>query len=96
MFILKTLEETVFRTLVLTKKIVDTMREISDIIKTNLPKIYSRRFVDVLFSNVYTKISSLTDKKIASRNIASKYLKELENIGIVKKQEGWQRKDLYQ
>ena len=81
---LKALEETAFRTLVLSRKIVESMEETSEIIKSNLPKIYSRELVDILYSNVYTKIPNLVDAKIASRNIAAKYLEKLEILGIIK------------
>jgi len=83
-FMLKAIEETSFRTLNLSKKIVKAMNETSEKIKSQIPKIYSKELVEILYSNVYTKISMLVDNKIASRNIAARYLKELEKIGIVK------------
>ena len=84
LFMLKALEKTAFKTLDLSRKIVESMEETSNIMKANLPKIYSREVVEILYSNVYTKIANLVDAKIASRNIAAKYLEKLENLGIIK------------
>ena len=53
-------------------------------VKSKLPKIYSKELIETIFKNVYTKIVHLVDAKIASRNIAAKYLKNLESIGILK------------
>ena len=54
------------------------------IIKEKLPKIYSKDLVEILFIHPYTKIEFLLDKKIVkTRQTASSYLKELENIGLM-------------
>ena len=60
------------------------MNRAANEIRSKKPKVYSRELVNVLFTNVYTKIFHLVDAKIASRNIASGYLDEIESIGIVK------------
>lgn len=78
MFMLTAIEETSLQTLKMSYKIVDSLSFVSEKIKSNHPHIYSKEFVEILFSNVYTKISDLVDNGIASRNIAAKYLKELE------------------
>ena len=84
LFILKVIEITAKETLSLSKEIVNAMESVAEQIKTKRPKIYSHDLVELIFSNVYTKISMLEEKKIASRNIASKYLKELSSIGVLK------------
>ncbi len=83
LFMLKAMEKTSLKTLAITKRIAKSMEETSETIKTNLPKIYSRELVDILYSNVYTKISNLVDAKIASRNIASNYLNRIESLSII-------------
>ena len=84
LFMLKAIEETSKHTLLVSKKIVDAMERAANEIRSKKPKVYSRELVNVLFTNVYTKIFHLVDAKIASRNIASGYLDEIESIGIVK------------
>lgn len=52
-------------------------------VQTELPKIYSRELVDLLFSQPYIRISALEEEGIAKRQTASQYLKALANIGIL-------------
>ncbi len=83
LFMLKAIEETSSQTLKLSHKIIKTMEEVTQIVKYKKEKIYSRELIEVLFANVYTKISNLVEAGVASRNVAARYLKELEEIGIV-------------
>jgi Fic family protein len=53
-------------------------------VKSELPKIYSKELVEVLFHQPYTRISALEEQLGITRFTASKYLKDLEAIGIVK------------
>ncbi|HPY96447.1 MAG TPA: Fic/DOC family N-terminal domain-containing protein [Candidatus Cloacimonadota bacterium] len=77
-FILAGIEETALNTLDISYKIIDSIEKSIDMMKANYPKIYSRELVELLYSNMYTKISDLVNNGIASRNIASQYLKQLE------------------
>lgn len=52
-------------------------------VKTKAPEIYSRELIEVIYNQPYCKIAILEEKKIASRNTASKYLRKLENLGIL-------------
>lgn len=56
-------------------------------VRTEAADVYSRELIDIIFSQPYCKISILEEKKIASRNTASKYLRKLENIGILKSEQ---------
>jgi len=80
------IEKTAGYTLVLSKEIVMLMENVRETIQAKLPKIYSHELVETLFTNVYTKIDHLVEKRIASRNIAGRYLKELESVGILKRE----------
>lgn len=82
-FMLVAIEKTAGHTLALSKEIVALMEDVREKMQTELPKIYSHELVEILFANVYTKIGHLVQKGIASRNIAGKYLKDLESIGIL-------------
>jgi len=78
LFMLITIEKTSEKTLDMSQKVMELFAKVSEQIKENHRKIYSKELVEVLFSNVYTRISDLVDNHIASRNIASKYLQALE------------------
>ena len=56
-----------------------TMEEV----KAQLPKIYSKELVEILFHQPYCKIKFLEDQGIAKRQAASDYLKALEQIGVL-------------
>jgi Fic family protein len=53
-------------------------------VKTSLPKIYSRELVDVIFEQPYCRIGNLVEKQVAQRQAASRYLKELVSIGVLR------------
>jgi Fic family protein len=50
----------------------------------NKTKFYSKDLLEVLFQQPYCKIKFLEEAKIAKKNTARKYLKELEQLGILK------------
>lgn len=47
------------------------------------PKIYSRELVDLIFDLPYCRIQNVVDKEIAGRQAASRYLKQLVDIGVL-------------
>jgi Fic family protein len=53
-------------------------------VRQALPKIYSRELVDVIFEQPYCRISDLVTKGVAQRQAASRYLKELVAIGVLR------------
>ena len=53
-------------------------------VRHRLPKIYSRELVDAIFEQPYCRISNLVDKNIAQRQTASRYLKELADLGVLR------------
>lgn len=86
MYILNGIEETSYQTLSQIKLITELMDDSIALVKSKLPKIYSRELLEILFANVYIKIGTLVDEGVASRNIASKYLKSLVSLGLLKEQ----------
>lgn len=48
------------------------------------PKIYSHELVDLIFELPYCRIHNVVGKGIASRQAASRYLKQLCDIGVLK------------
>jgi Fic family protein len=55
-------------------------------VKQNAPKIYSKELVELLFEQPYSKIDFVVKRLLVERKAASRYLKELEKIGILKSQ----------
>ena len=53
-------------------------------VRERLPKIYNRELVDVIFEQPYYRIGNLVDKRIAQRQAASRNLKDLANIGVLR------------
>jgi Fic family protein len=53
-------------------------------VRARLPKIYTRELVDVVFEQPYCRIGNLVEKNIAQRQSASRYLKELVTIGVLR------------
>ena len=83
LYILEAVEQTSLETIELINSISDLMIKIQDKISQELPKIYSKDLVEILFMHPYTKIDFLVDRLNITRKTASKYLNELENIGIL-------------
>jgi Fic family protein len=61
------------------------MQETTDIVRDELPKIYSKDLIEILFSQPYCKIRFLEDAGIAKRQTASLYLQELTRIGVLQR-----------
>jgi len=53
-------------------------------VKKGAPKIYSRELVDLIFELPYCRIQNVVEKEIASRQAASRYLKQLVEIEVLK------------
>jgi hypothetical protein len=53
-------------------------------VRAQLPKIYSRELVDVIFEQPYCRIGNVVDKGIAKRQAASRYLQSLSELGVLR------------
>jgi Fic family protein len=83
LYMLDGVEQTSKETVVLVNDIADMMESTKQKIQDELPKIYSKDLIEILFSHPYTKIDFLVDGLGLHRETASKYLKEIESIGIL-------------
>ena len=83
LFILHGIEEMSNETLILVKKINRLLENTAEKIKDELPKIYSRELVDLIFFEFYTKISYIEEGLGVSRKTAYKYLSQLEEKGYL-------------
>ncbi len=63
-------------------------------VQEKTPKIYRKELVELLFEQPYSKIEFVVNKLGVERKAASRYLKELEAVGIVESQKAG-RETLY-
>lgn len=84
LYILEGIEATSKNSVILIEDIQNLMQKTKDQIKTELPKIYSKDLLELLFVHPYTKINFLVDELHVTRKTASNHLKQLEDIGVVK------------
>lgn len=82
-YILKGLQNTSERSLLILKELDQLIGKTSVEIKEKLPKIYSKELVDLIFTEFYTRISSVETELSVTRKTASNYLSELVGIGIL-------------
>jgi Fic family protein len=86
LYMLRAVEDTATWT---TRKIAAIRRlasDTADYVRHKFPKIYSRELVDVIFEQPYCRIANLVDAKIAGRQAASRYLKALVSISVLREQ----------
>lgn len=83
MYMLDSVEQTSLETIKLVEAIQSLMDKTKSKIETELPKVYSKDLLEIIFSYPYTKIEFLVNKLGIHRDTASKHLKELEKIGIL-------------
>lgn len=84
LYMLEAVSQTSVLTLKKVNAIYNSYLEAIENVKAKAPDIYSRELIEVVYNQPYCKIAILEEKKIASRNTASKYLRRLEELGILK------------
>ena len=67
----------------LSDNIIDAMENTKKTLKDKLPKIYSKDLLELLFFEFYTKNEYIRNKLNISRQTATSYLKQLEEVGIL-------------
>jgi len=83
LYMLDGVEQTSLATIELVNDIDVLMHETKETIKNELPKIYSKDLVEILFMHPYTKIEFLVEGLGIYRDTAGRYLNKLEALGIV-------------
>jgi Fic family protein len=86
LFMLRAVEETSDFTTAKIAAIRRLAEHTFDYVKANLPKIYSHELVDAVFEQPYCRIGNLVDRNIAGRQAASRYLKALAAVGVLREQ----------
>jgi len=83
LYMLEAVEETARWTTGKIAAIRSLAEHTATVVRERAPKIYSRELVDLVFEQPYCRIANLVDKGIAQRQAASRYLKELAEIGVL-------------
>ena len=86
MFMLKAVESTSKDTITRITNIKDQLDSTIIAVQEKAPKLYRKELVELLFEQPYSKIEFVVNRLGVERKAASRYLKELENIGIVESQ----------
>lgn len=86
LYMLEAVEETAIETLALIKKINQVVNDTAAYIRAEMPKIYSKELIELIFYEFYTKIAYIEEGLGVTRKTASGYLNILEKRGILKAQ----------
>ncbi|MGL5123089.1 MAG: Fic family protein [Fusobacteriaceae bacterium] len=86
MYMLIGIEKTAEESIALISGIGKIMDETRTLIQNEAPKIYSKDLVETLFLHPYTKIDFLVENLGLSRQTASSYLNQIEELNILKKE----------
>jgi Fic family protein len=84
LYILKGIEQTALSTIGQINKINNLFSESQKLVQEKLPRIYSKDLIEQLFIHPYCKIEFLVGNLKLNRKTAGGYLKNLEEIGILK------------
>ena len=86
LYILKGVEETALWTTAKIAAIRTLSTQTVEFVRQKLPKVYSLELVNVIFERPYCRIQNVVEAKIAERQAASRYLKQLAEIGVLEEQ----------
>ncbi len=83
LFMLNAVLETAQWTTQKIQAIRQLMEMTADYVRETRPKVYNRDLLDLIFIQPYCRIANVVDAKIAHRQTAANYLKELCEIGVL-------------
>lgn len=83
LFMLDCIEHTAKDTLNRIKHIKTIFDSTAEKVKRDLPKIYTRELIEIIFNQPYCKINHLVENNIVERQAAGRYLKQLEDIKVL-------------
>jgi len=86
LFMLKAVETTSIQTIEKINTIRNLLDKTVEKVQIDAPKIYKKELVELLFEQPYSKIEFVVNQLKVERKAASRYLKELEKIGILESQ----------
>jgi len=83
-YMLKAVEFTSLKTITKIKSITSLLNETIEYVKEKEPKTYKKELIELLFEQPYSKIEYVVNRLNVERKAGSRYLKKLEQIGILK------------
>ena len=83
LYMLQGIEETSKESVKLIEAITRLIQETKTQLRKELPKLYSKDLLELLFKHPYTKIGFLVDELGVSRKTAGVHLRAIEDIGIL-------------
>jgi Fic family protein len=86
LYMLRAVEETATWTTAKIGAIRALAAHTAEHVRRQLPKIYSRELVDIVFEQPYCRIANLVEAGVAERQAASRYLKALVSVGVLREQ----------
>lgn len=84
LYLLEAVEITAALTLTRLRNVRDELEGAAARARVEMDFGYSRELIEIVFSQPFTRIAHIVDRKVATRNSAAKYLNELERIGILR------------
>ena len=85
-FMLKGIEETSLKTIAKINSIRQLFENTIIEVQQKAPKTYKKELIELLFEMPYSKIEFVVNRLQVERKTASRYLREMETIGILKSQ----------
>lgn len=85
-YMLKAVEFTSLKTIEKIKSITNLLNQTIEFVKEREPKTYKKELIELLFEQPYSKIEYVVNRLKVERKAGSRYLKKLEEIGILKSQ----------
>lgn len=86
LYMLRAVEDTATWTMAKVGAIRALAAHTAEHVRRQFPKIYSRELVDIVFEQPYCRIANLVEAGIAERQAASRYLKALISVGVLREQ----------
>lgn len=83
LYMLKAIEETANKTIIKINLIKELLNNTIKIAQENASKIYRKELIELLFEQPYSKIDFVVNRLGVERKSGSRYLKKLEEIGIL-------------
>ena len=84
LYMLKAVEKTAVYTIEKINRIKNQLEITIEKVKEEAPKVYRKELIELLFEQPYSKIEFVVEKLKIERKAASRYLKNLEDIGVLK------------
>ncbi|WP_461098585.1 Fic family protein [Spirosoma luteolum] len=89
LFVLRAVEETAQQTIEQILSIQALFDRTAEEIRREAPNVYSKELVEVLFLYPYSKIEYVVERLAVDRRTASKYLRTVERLGLLRSEQKW-------